>query len=44
MYAETDFLLALVKDDDWLGDAAVSVYREHSEELWTPSSRSSNSS
>ncbi|WP_114576636.1 PIN domain-containing protein [Saliphagus sp. LR7] len=35
MYAETDFLLALVKDDDWLGDAAESVYREHSEELWT---------
>lgn len=35
MYAETDFLLALIKDDDWLGDAAESVYREHRGELWT---------
>jgi|SRR6056297_797016 len=35
MYAETDFLLALIKDDDWLGDAAESVYRDHRNELWT---------
>ncbi|SDC83664.1 PIN domain-containing protein [Natrinema hispanicum] len=35
MYAETDFLLALIKDDDWLGDAAESIYREHHDELWT---------
>lgn len=35
MYAETDFLLALVKDEDWLGEAAESVYGEHREELWT---------
>ncbi len=35
MYAETDFLLGLIKDDDWLGDAAESVYRAHREELWT---------
>ncbi|SFS50421.1 type II toxin-antitoxin system VapC family toxin [Halostagnicola kamekurae] len=35
MYAETDFLLALIKDDDWLGEAAESVYREHRDELWT---------
>ncbi|PCR90076.1 type II toxin-antitoxin system VapC family toxin [Natrinema ejinorense] len=35
MYAETDFLLALIKDEDWLGDAAESVYREHRDELWT---------
>lgn len=35
MYVETDFLLALIKDDDWLGEAAESVYREHGEELWT---------
>ncbi|QLD90734.1 hypothetical protein HWV07_17460 [Natronomonas salina] len=35
MYAETDFLLALVKDDDWLGDAAEAVYREHADDLWT---------
>ncbi|MFB6163174.1 MAG: type II toxin-antitoxin system VapC family toxin [Halococcoides sp.] len=35
MYAETDFLLALIKDDDWLGDAAESVYEEHADDLWT---------
>ncbi|MFC6837601.1 PIN domain-containing protein [Halomarina ordinaria] len=35
MYAETDFLLALVKDEDWLGEAAEAVYREHRDELWT---------
>jgi len=35
MYAETDFLLALIKDEDWLGDAAESVYRDHRDELWT---------
>ncbi|APW98229.1 hypothetical protein CHINAEXTREME_10695 [Halobiforma lacisalsi AJ5] len=35
MYAETDFLLALIKDEDWLGEAAESVYREHRDELWT---------
>src|SRR6056297_55463 len=35
MYAETDFLLALIKDDDWLGDAAESIYRERRDELWT---------
>ncbi|WP_148415391.1 PIN domain-containing protein [Haloferax sp. KTX1] len=35
MYAETDFLLALIKDEDWLGDAAEAVYRDHRDELWT---------
>lgn len=35
MYAETDFLLALIKDEDWLGDAAETVYRNHRDELWT---------
>ena len=35
MYAETDFLLALVKNEDWLGDAAETVYRNHRDELWT---------
>ncbi|WP_430506360.1 PIN domain-containing protein [Haloparvum sp. PAK95] len=35
MYVETDFLLALIKDEDWLGDAAETVYREHQAELWT---------
>ena len=35
MYVETDFLLALIKDEDWLGDAAETVYREQRGELWT---------
>ena len=35
MYVETDFLLALIKDEDWLGEAAETVYRNHQEELWT---------
>ncbi|SEP83243.1 PIN domain-containing protein [Natrinema salaciae] len=35
MYAETDFLLALIKDEDWLGDAAEPVYRDRQDELWT---------
>ena len=35
MYAETDFLLALIKDEDWLGEAAEAVYRNHRSELWT---------
>ncbi len=35
MYVETDFLLALIKSNDWLGDAAETVYREHSDRLWT---------
>lgn len=35
MYAEVDFLLALIKDDDWLGNAAEEVYQKHRDELWT---------
>lgn len=35
MYAETDFLLALIKDDDWLGEAAERVYNDAREDLWT---------
>lgn len=35
MYAETDFLLALLKPDDWLGRKAEKVYEKHREELWT---------
>jgi len=35
MYAETDFLLALIKDDDWLGEAAETVFRNHRNKLWT---------
>jgi len=29
MYVETDFLTALVKDDDWLREAAVRALEEH---------------
>ncbi|WP_436935993.1 PIN domain-containing protein [Halovenus marina] len=35
MYAETDFLLALIKDEDWLGEASETVYRTHQDALWT---------
>lgn len=35
MYVETDFFLAIVKEDDWLAEAAESLYHEHAEELWT---------
>ncbi|MDR9381998.1 MAG: PIN domain-containing protein, partial [Natronomonas sp.] len=35
MYAETDFLLALIKNEDWLGEVAETVYRNHRDELWT---------
>lgn len=35
MYVETDFLLALLKDEDWLKQSAESFYRENKEELWT---------
>jgi len=35
MYVEADFLLALIKDDDWLGEAAEEVYTTHREDLWT---------
>lgn len=34
-YAEADFLLALIKDDDWLQNAAEQVYESRKEELWT---------
>ncbi|SDR08276.1 hypothetical protein [Natronobacterium texcoconense] len=34
-YAETDFLLALIKDDDWLQEAAEEVYEKRQDELWT---------
>jgi|APHM01.1.fsa_nt_gi hypothetical protein len=35
MYAETDFILALIKDEDWLGTTAERVYETHQDELWT---------
>ncbi len=34
MYVETDFLTALVKDDDWLQDAAIRALEEH-EDIYT---------
>jgi hypothetical protein len=35
MYVETDFLLALLKDEDWLGESAEAIYDEHRNDLWT---------
>ncbi|MDZ7688214.1 MAG: PIN domain-containing protein [Halobacteriales archaeon] len=35
MYAETDFILALIKEDDWLSEAAENVFENHEDELWT---------
>ena len=35
MYADTDFLVALIKDDDWLTESAEKVYRENQGEIWT---------
>jgi predicted nucleic acid-binding protein len=32
---DTDFLLALIRDEDWLGEAAETVYRDHRSGLWT---------
>lgn len=34
LYVETDFLLALIKDDDWLRERAESIY-EARHGLWT---------
>ncbi|MFW6436622.1 MAG: hypothetical protein ACOCYZ_03200 [Halococcoides sp.] len=33
-YVETDFLLALYKDDDWLSPAAERIYEDR-DDLWT---------
>lgn len=35
MYVETDFLLALIKDEDWLSGKAEHIYRENKQDLWT---------
>lgn len=35
MYAETDFLLALIKDEDWIGQSAEELYEDHRGDLWT---------
>jgi len=35
MYAETDFVLALAKEKDWLKKNALRIYEKHREEIWT---------
>ncbi|MEK6821236.1 MAG: PIN domain-containing protein [archaeon] len=35
MYADDDFLLALLKESDWLKETAVHVYEEQGEKIWT---------
>jgi len=35
MYVDLDFILALIKDEDWLSEKAEKVYEENKEELWT---------
>lgn len=35
MYADTDFLLALIKDDDWLSESAEEIYSQNKEQIWT---------
>lgn len=35
MYVEADFLLALIKDDDWLAEPAEEFYVTHRDEIWT---------
>ncbi len=34
MYVETDFILALLKDEDWLQESAEEVYNNE-DDLWT---------
>jgi len=35
LYVETDFILALIKDDDWAGDRAEAIYETERDALWT---------
>ena len=35
IYADTDFFLALIKEDDWLSENAEKFYRDHEDEIWT---------
>jgi len=35
IYADTDFFLALVKDDDWLQERAATLAREHAGNIYT---------
>ncbi|MDO8553985.1 MAG: PIN domain-containing protein [Candidatus Micrarchaeota archaeon] len=33
-FADTDFILALIKDDDWLKERATTTYDRYKDELW----------
>lgn len=35
IYADTDFFIALVKDDDWLQERAISIARENDGQIYT---------
>ena len=35
MYVETDFIVALIKESDWLKEPAEKVYEENKDSLWT---------
>lgn len=35
IYAETDFFIALVKDDDWLGERPETIAREYEGDIYT---------
>jgi len=35
MYVETDFIVALIKDSDWLKQSAEKVYEDKKDQLWT---------
>lgn len=35
IYADTDFFIALVKDDDWLQERAATIAAEHEGEIYT---------
>ena len=35
IYADTDFFLALLKEDDWLGKEAKRLLKQHGGEIWT---------
>lgn len=35
MYAETDFILALIKGKDWLKDNAEFLYEKYKNEIWS---------
>ncbi len=35
IYADTDFFIALVKDDDWLQERAVAIATEHEGDIYT---------